>query len=66
MSGQRNRSLSVESPIYTVPELMSIIRDIVIADLVPIKVRFSFIHESIAEMALFSVKLCAWFPPYVF
>jgi len=61
MSGQRNRRLSVESPIYTVPDIMRIVR--VVGDHVPIKVRFSFIHESIAEMALFSisrpVKVCA-------
>ena len=59
MSGQRNRSLSVESHIYTFPELTRIVR--VVGDYVRIQVRFSFIHESIAEMALFSlpVKLCA-------
>jgi len=46
---------------FTVPELTRIVR--VVGDHVPIKVRFSFIHDSIAEMALFSisrlVKLCA-------
>ena len=51
----------MECPIYTVPELKRILR--VVGDHVPVKVRFSFIHESIAEMALFSisrpVKLCA-------
>ena len=51
---------SIESPIYTVPELMRIVR--VVGDHVPLKVRFSFIYESIAEMALFStsrpVNLC--------
>jgi len=51
----------MKSPIYTVPELTRIVR--VIGDHVPIKVRFSFIHESIAEMGLFSisrpVKVCA-------
>jgi len=39
-------------------------------DYVPVKVRFSFSHESIAEMALFrisrTVKLRASFPPYTF
>ena len=54
MSGQRNRSLSMESPIYTVPELTTIVR--VVRDHVPIKVKFSFIYESIAEMALFSIS----------
>ena len=44
----------MESPIYTVPELTRIVR--VVGDHVPIKVRFSFIHESIAEMALFSIS----------
>ena len=51
----------MESPIYTVPELTRIIR--VVGEPVPIKVRFTFIHESIAEKALFSisrpVKVCA-------
>jgi len=46
---------------YTVLELMRIVR--VVGDLVPIKVRFTFNHETIAEMAQFSksksVKLCA-------
>ena len=54
MSGQRNRSLSMESSIYTVPELARIVR--VVGDHVPIKVRFSIIHESIEEMALFSIS----------
>ena len=66
--GQRNRSLSMENPIYTVPELARIVR--VVGDHVLIKVRFRFIHESIAEMALFSmsgsVKLCTYFSPYAF
>jgi len=61
MDGQRNRSLSMENPIYTVPELTRIVRGV--GDHDPIKVRFSFIRESIPEMALFSmsrpVKLCA-------
>ena len=51
----------MESPIYTVPKLTRIVR--VVGDHVPIKVRFSFIHESFAEMAVFSIsraiKLCA-------
>ena len=51
----------MESPIYTVPELTRIVR--VVGDHVPLKARFSFIHESIAEMALFSISkplnLCA-------
>ena len=51
----------MESPIYAVLELTRIGR--VDGDHIPIKVRFSFIHESIAEMALFiisiPVKLCA-------
>jgi len=42
MSGQRKRSLSMENPIYTVPELTKIVR--VVGDHVPIKVRFSVIH----------------------
>jgi len=42
MSGQRNRSLSTESPIYTVPELMRFVR--VVGDHIPIKVRFSLLH----------------------
>jgi len=45
MSGRRNISLSIESPTYRVPELTMIIRVGV-----TIKVRFSFIRESIAEM----------------
>ena len=45
LSGQRNRSLSIESSIYTVPELTGIVR--VIGDYVSIKVRFSFIRGSI-------------------
>jgi len=61
MIGQRERSLSMESPIYTVPELTRIVR--VVEDHFPIKVRFSFIRESIAEMVLFSISrhamLCA-------
>ena len=61
MSGQRNGTFSMEIPVYTVPEFMNIVR--VVGDHVSIKVRFRFIHESIAEMALFSisrpVKLCA-------
>ena len=52
MSSQRNISLSMESPIYAVPELTRIVR--VVGDHVSIKVRFNFIHESIAEMALLS------------
>jgi len=64
MSGERNRSLSMESPTYTVPELTRIVR--VVENHIPITIRFSFFHESIAEMALFIiprlVKLCAWFP----
>jgi len=51
---QRNRSVSND----TVPELRRIVG--VVGDYVPIKVRFSFIHESITEMVLFStVRLCA-------
>ena len=53
----------MESPIYAVPELTRIVR--VVGDPIPIKVRFSFIHESNAELALFSifrpVKLCVFF-----
>jgi len=54
MNGQINRRLFMESPIYAVPGLMRIVR--VVGDLVPIKVRFGCIHESIAEMALFSIS----------
>ena len=36
MRGQRNRSFSIESPIYTVPELTRIVR--VVSDHVPIKI----------------------------
>ena len=43
----------MENPIYTLLDLKRILR--VVGDQVPIKVRFSFIHESIAEMALFSL-----------
>jgi len=50
MIGQTNGSLSLESPIYTVPELTRIVR--VAGDHVPIKVRFSVIHKSIAEISL--------------
>ena len=61
MSGQRKRSLAMDSPVYTVPELTRIVR--VVGHRVPIKVRFCFIHWSIKEMALFSmsrpVKFCA-------
>jgi len=61
MSGHRNRNHSMEGPIYEVPKLTRIVR--VVEDYVPIKVRFSFIHESIAEMAVFSISgpvtLCA-------
>ena len=46
MNGQRNRTLSIENPIYTVLELTRIVR--AVGDHVPIKVRFSFIRESIA------------------
>ena len=50
----------MESPIYTVPELMRIVR--VVENHILIKIR----HESIAEMVLFIilrlVKLCARFP----
>ena len=53
MSGQRNSNLSMEGSIYTVPELTRIVR--VVGDHVPIKVTFTFILESIAEMALFSI-----------
>ena len=38
--------------IYTVPELTRVVR--VIGD--PIKVRFSFIHQSIEDMSLFSTS----------
>jgi len=55
VSRQRNRSLSIESPIYTVPESARIVR--VVGDHVPIKVRFNFSHESIAEMAPFRIRL---------
>jgi len=58
----------MESSIYTVPELTRIVT--VVGDHVPIKVAFTFILESIAEMALFSIyipiKLCVLFPPYAF
>ena len=61
MNGQTNKSLSMECPIYTFPEVRRNVS--IIGDHVPIKVRFSFIHESIADMALFSIsrhiKLCA-------
>ena len=47
----------MKSPIYTVPELTRIVG--VVGDHDPIKVTFSIIHESIAEMALFSIsRLC--------
>jgi hypothetical protein len=42
MRRQRNRSLTMEGPIYTFQELTRIVR--VIEDHVTIKVRFSFIH----------------------
>jgi len=45
MSGQRNINISMESDIYTVPELTRIVR--VVGDHVAIKVRFSFIHGSV-------------------
>jgi len=65
---EKNRSLSMENPMYTVSGLSRIVR--VVGDLVPIKVRFIFSHDFIAEMALFSipisVKLCALFPSYAF
>jgi len=54
-SDQRNRHLSMVSPIYIVPELTRIVR--VVGEHVPIKVRFGFIHESITEMALFSISI---------
>jgi len=44
----------MESHIYTSPELTRIVR--IVGDHVPIKVRVSFSHESIAEMALFSIS----------
>ena len=44
----------MESPIYTLLDLKRILR--VIGDQVPIQVRFSCIHESIAEIALFSLS----------
>ena len=68
MSGQKNWSLSMESPSYTVPELTRIVRDV--GDYVHIKIRFNCYREYIPEMAVFSisrpVKLCAWFPLYGF
>ena len=62
MSGQRKTSFSIESTIDTVLGLIKIVR--VVADLVSIKVTFSFIRESIRELSLYSiisrpVKLCA-------
>ena len=53
MRGQRNRSLSMENSIYTVPGLTRIVR--IIEDYIPVKVRFSFTHDSMAEMALFGI-----------
>ena len=51
----------MESPIYAVPQLTRIVR--VVGDHVPIKVRFSFNHESIAKMTIVSISrssiLCA-------
>jgi len=45
----------MESPIYTVPELTRIVR--VVRDHVPpIQVKFSFIHECIAEMSPFNIS----------
>jgi hypothetical protein len=40
-----------QKPIYIVPELTRIVR--IVENHVPVKVRFSFIHESIAEIACF-------------
>ena len=48
-----NINLSIKSPIYTVPELTGIVR--VAGKTFSIKVRFSFIHKSIAELARFSI-----------
>jgi len=50
--GKETEAVSMESPIYRVPELTKMIR--IVGDHVKIKFRFSFVHESIAEMALFS------------
>jgi len=49
VSGHRNRRLSVESPIYTVPALPRIVS--VGGYLVPLKVRFNFTSEFFSEMA---------------
>jgi len=51
MSGHRKRSISMTNPIYAVPELTGIVG--IVGYHIHIKVRFSFIHESIAELALF-------------
>ena len=56
MSGQRNRSLSIESPINTVPELARIVR--VVGENFSIKVKFCFIHESIVE--IITVQCTSW------
>ena len=50
ISVQKNRSHSMDSPICAVTELTKIVR--VVGDHDSIKVKFSFIHESITEMAL--------------
>ena len=44
----------MECPIYRVLQLTRVVR--VVGVHVPINVRFSFIHESIAEIALLSVS----------
>ena len=41
--------------IYTIQDLTRNVRGV--EDHVPMKVRFSFIHESIAEMALFNIYI---------
>ena len=51
-----------------VPKLTMIVR--VFGNHVPVKVRFSLSHESVAELALFCtcrpVVLCAYISPYEF
>jgi len=51
--GQRKRSISMKSRIYIASGLRKIVG--VVGNDVPIKVRFSFSQQSIAEMTLFSI-----------
>ena len=55
----------MESTNYTIPELTRIVR--VVGDDVPVKVKFSFIDESIADISLFSIsRPVKRFPPWHF